>query len=114
MPEPNALEVLFPGPRRILLCALFHEPARWWALAELAGRAGLQPASLRPHIAALRRAGIVRERTESRRAWFQADPACPVFAELQSLVGKLGPTDVIRHYQPIFSINEEAWWLHQR
>jgi CheY-like chemotaxis protein len=91
MPQPNALEVLFPGPRRIVLCAMFHEPARWWALTELAGRAGLQPSSLRPHMAALRHACIVRERTEGRRAWFQADPTCPVFAELQSLVSKLGP-----------------------
>jgi CheY-like chemotaxis protein len=91
MPEANVLEVLFPGPRRVVLCAMYHEPARWWAVPELAGRAGVQPASLRPHLAALRRAGIVRGKTQGRRTWFQVDSTCPVFAELQSLVGKLGP-----------------------
>jgi CheY-like chemotaxis protein len=70
---------------------MFHEPNRWWSWAELAGRAGRQPSSLRPHIAALRNSGIIREKIEGRRAWFQPDPDCPVFAELQSLVGKLNP-----------------------
>jgi CheY-like chemotaxis protein len=89
MPEPNALEALFPGPRRFVLCAMFHEPGRWWSLADLAGRAGLQPASLRLHMAALRTGGIVRERIEGGRAWFQADSSSPVFSELQSMIGKL-------------------------
>jgi CheY-like chemotaxis protein len=106
MPQANALEALFPGPRRVVLCAMFHEPARWWAVPELAGRAGLQPASLRPHLAALRRAGIVRERTQGRRACFQADPTCPVFAELQSLVGKLGPR--AGHAETILIVEDQA------
>ena len=33
---------------------------------------------------------------------------------LDNQIAQVVPTDVIRHYQPIFSINEEAWWLHQR
>jgi len=33
---------------------------------------------------------------------------------LDNQIQQVVPTDVIRHYQPIFSINEEAWWLHQR
>jgi hypothetical protein len=24
------------------------------------------------------------------------------------------PANSIRHYQPVFSINEEGWWLHRR
>lgn len=91
MPVRNALEVLFPGPRRVVLCAMFHEPSRWWSLLELAGRAGRQPGSLRVHMGALRNAGIIRERVNSGRSWFQADPSCPVFAELQSLLAKLHP-----------------------
>lgn len=91
MPEPNALEALFPAPRRLVLCAMFHEPDRWWSLPELAGRAGIQPATLRQHMATFRDAGIVREKMEGGRAWFQADSDCPIFAELQSLVNKLSP-----------------------
>jgi predicted transglutaminase-like cysteine proteinase len=33
---------------------------------------------------------------------------------LDNQIAQVVPTDIIRHYQPIFSINEEAWWLHQR
>ncbi|MBL8837881.1 MAG: transglutaminase-like cysteine peptidase [Alphaproteobacteria bacterium] len=33
---------------------------------------------------------------------------------LDNQIQQVVSTDVIRHYQPIFSINEEAWWLHQR
>ena len=116
------MDALFPGPRRVLLCAMFHEPARWWSWAELAGRAGLRPASLRRHMAALRNGGIIREKIEGGRAWFQADPDCPVFAELQSLVGKLNPrsdlaeTILVVEDQPatarITRILLESWGYH--
>src|SRR5580765_4020504 len=89
MREPKALEVLFPGPRRSLFAAMFSEPSRWWSLQELAGRAGMQPASLRQHMTQLREAGIIREKVEAGRPWFQPDPACPVFEELRGILGKL-------------------------
>jgi CheY-like chemotaxis protein len=85
----QVIEVLFPGPRRPLMCAIFQEPQRWWLLSELAGRAGVTPASLRRHMMALRRAGLIREKTEGRRCWFRADSDCPIFGELQSIVAKL-------------------------
>jgi len=89
MGEPKMLDVLFPGPRRLILAAMYAEPARWWSLAELAGRAGMQPASLRQHMVQLRDVGLFREKTEAGRPWFQPDPSCPVFAEVQSIITKL-------------------------
>jgi CheY-like chemotaxis protein len=91
MTESKALDALFPSPRRVVLCAMFHEPCRWWGIPELAGRAGLLPASLRTHMGALRNAGIIREKIDGGRAWYQANCGCPVYAELQSLIGKLSP-----------------------
>jgi CheY-like chemotaxis protein len=91
MREPNALEALFPGPRRQVFSAMFADPSRWWSLPELAGRAGMQPASLRQHMTHLRDAGVIREKTEGGRPWFQPNPACPVFEELRTIVGKLTP-----------------------
>jgi CheY-like chemotaxis protein len=85
----KVIEVLFPGPRRPVICAIFQEPQRWWLLSELAGRAGVTSASLRRHLAALRDAGLVREKTEDRHFWFRADDDCPIFGELQSIVAKL-------------------------
>jgi CheY-like chemotaxis protein len=106
MPVPNALQVLFSGPRRIVLCAMFHEPARWWSLIELSGRAGIQPGSLRSHVRALRNAGIVREKTDNGRTWVQADPNCPVFPELQSLVRKLHPRG--ERFETILIVDDQA------
>lgn len=87
----NVLDALFPGPRRFILTALFGEPDRWWSLTELAGRAGLQPGSVRPHVIHLRDGGVLREKHDDGRVWFQPDPGCPVYAELRCLLGKLVP-----------------------
>jgi predicted transglutaminase-like cysteine proteinase len=32
---------------------------------------------------------------------------------LDNQIKKIVPADSIRHYQPIYSINEEGWWLHK-
>src|SRR6185437_16061345 len=90
--DSNALEALFPGPRRVVLSAIFSEPDRWWTVPELAGRAGVQPASLRQHIVMLREGGMIREKQdEDGPNAYRADPECPIFDELRSLVAKLAP-----------------------
>jgi CheY-like chemotaxis protein len=89
MRESKTLEVLFPGPRRQVFAAMFGEPERWWSLPELAGRAGMQPASLRQHMKELREAGLIHEKTEGGRPWFQPDPGCPIFQELRAILAKL-------------------------
>ncbi|HEY2018370.1 MAG TPA: response regulator [Bryobacteraceae bacterium] len=89
MNESKALAALFPGPRRLILSAIFGEPERWWSTPELAGRAGLQPASLRLHIGLLRNGGLLRERNERGQVVFQANPESPVYSELRAIVGKL-------------------------
>jgi CheY-like chemotaxis protein len=89
MGESKAIQALFPGPRRSILRALFAEPERWWSLPELAGRSGLQPRSLRAHLEMLLCSGLIRQRQDNRLLWFQADPACPVYAEIASIIAKL-------------------------
>ena len=93
MTDSILLDTLFPAPRRFIFAAMFREPARWWSLPELAGRAGLNGATLRQHLHALRDAGLVRERSKGGRAWFQPNPDCPVFADLHSLIMKLAGCD---------------------
>ena len=89
MSEPKALEALFPNPRRTIFAAMYAEPERWWGLSELAGRAGMQPATLRQHLTQLCEAGMLREKTERGRPWFQPDPACPIYQEMLGIVTKL-------------------------
>jgi CheY-like chemotaxis protein len=93
MRDSKALEALFPAPRRPILVAMFSEPERWFCLSELAGRAGVRPASLQPYVTRLRDGGVIREKHDAGRAWFQLDPACPVYAELQSILAKLAWAD---------------------
>jgi CheY-like chemotaxis protein len=68
---------------------MYTEPGRWWSLPELAGRAGIQPLTLRQHLSQMRNAGLIREKAEAGRPWYQPNPACPIFEELQSIVTKL-------------------------
>lgn len=89
MTDAKALEALFPNPRRTIFAALYAEPERWWSLHELAGRAGMQSATIRQHLTHLRDGGLIREQCESGRPVFQADPACPIFEELRGIVTKL-------------------------
>ena len=89
MGDSKAMQALFPSPRRSILRARSPSPERWWSVPELAGRSGLQRRSLRAHLDMLVGSGLIRQRQDSRRIWFQADPACPVFAEIASIVAKL-------------------------
>jgi CheY-like chemotaxis protein len=85
----KALNALFPGARRLILLAMFTEPERWFSLTELAGRAGVRPTTLLRHVVHLREGGLIREKEDGGRPWFQVDPGCPVFAEMQSMMTKL-------------------------
>lgn len=89
MSESKALEALFPGPRRLILSALFGETDRWWTLVELAGRAGVQPVSARRYTCPLRDSGVLDEKDDKGRISFRVNTACPVFLELQAIVSKL-------------------------
>jgi CheY-like chemotaxis protein len=115
--ESKALAALFPGPRRLIVTALFGEPGRWWPLAELAGRGGLQPRALRRYITQLRDGGLLRE--QKSPAAVQANCDSLVFVELRSLVRKLttsydgGETVLVVEDQPataqITRILLESW-----
>ncbi|PWU10093.1 MAG: hypothetical protein C5B51_05045 [Terriglobia bacterium] len=103
--ETRTLEALFPGPKRWIFCALFGAPERWWSLVELAGMAGLQPRSLRPHITHLRAGGILEEKVADGHASVQANHSSPVFAELQSIVTKL--TDAATPPETILIVEDQ-------
>jgi predicted transglutaminase-like cysteine proteinase len=33
---------------------------------------------------------------------------------LDNQIARVVPAEIIRHYRPVYSINEDAWWLHRR
>jgi CheY-like chemotaxis protein len=99
------MELLFPGPRRAVFAAMYAEPSRWWSVPELAGRAGVHPATLRPRLAQMREAGLLRQKAEGPRQLFQPDPACPVFSEMQGIVTKL--TSETRDSETILIVEDQ-------
>jgi CheY-like chemotaxis protein len=115
----KTLAVLFPGPRRFIIGALFAEPDRWWSLTELAGRSGISPKSARPHITRMLECGLIVQKQELGKVAFQADRSCPVFPDLSALVLRLtnapgaGATVLVVEDQPataqITRILLESW-----
>lgn len=91
------VDALLPGARRDILAATLLEPGRWWYLSDLARRLRRAPSSLQRELASLSAAGILRQRRDGNRVYFQADRTCPVFGELSGLMAKTaGLVDVLR------------------
>ena len=97
MRKSSDSDALFPGTRRGILASTFMEPDRWWYLSDLAKHLGVSPSSLQRELAALAGAGVLRRRRDGNRVYFQPNPACPFFAELQGIMTKTaGLVDVLR------------------
>lgn len=91
------LDALFPRTRQRVLSATLMQPGRWWYLSDLAKELDLTPSSLQREVAGLVQAGVLRSRREGNRLYFQADPQCALFPELQGLVAKtVGLADSLR------------------
>lgn len=103
MRTAKLLDVLMPRTRQHVLGVLLLRPDRGWFGRQLARHLGLQPSSLQRELAALTQAGILTQRREGRQVYYQADPDCPVLAELQGLLLKTaGLVDVLReHLKPL-------------
>jgi len=79
---------LFPRSRRTVLGILYGDPERPYYLREIIELAGLGSGQIQRELARLSAAGILRRFEQGRHVYFQADPQCPVFEELRSLVTK--------------------------
>ena len=95
----RAGQILFPGARGRLFRTLFCEPDRWWTVAELTGRTGIQPVSLRRQLAQMRSCGLLQEKPGTEGGLVQPDPASPFFPEMRTILHKLsnsrGTTETI-------------------
>ncbi len=88
---------LFGKSRRRVLALLFGHSDRAFFLREIARWCGVGVGPVQRELANLARAGIISRRQDGRQVYFQADPSCPVFAELRSLVVKtVAVGDVLR------------------
>ncbi|MGA2064062.1 MAG: hypothetical protein ABSG86_03790 [Thermoguttaceae bacterium] len=97
MRRSSPIDPLFNKTTQDLLAATVLQPDRCWYLSDLANHLRRRPSSLQTPLAALQSAGILSRRKEGNRVYFQANPDCPFFPELQGLMAKtVGLIDVLR------------------
>ena len=96
-PPPSLASVLFGKSMRAILALLYGRPEQRFYLREIARAAATQPSSLQRDLASLTEAGVIERRENGRQVYYQANPACPIFAELKAIVTKtFGVTDFVR------------------
>jgi DNA-binding transcriptional ArsR family regulator len=71
MPESEIFQALADPTRRAVFERLCR---REMSVAEITSGFKVSQPAISQHLAALRRAGLVRERREGRRAYYQSDP----------------------------------------
>ena len=109
MRKLRAIDAIFPRIRQAILAATLLQPDRWWYLSDLARHLAVRPSSLQRELAALVEAGILRQRRDGNRTYFQPNPDCPFLTELQGLMLKtVGLVDVLHEVLEPFT-NRIDW-----
>jgi len=79
---------LFGRTRRAVLGLLFTHPEDSFYLRELARRAGAGLGAVDREVSRLTRARIITRTARGHQVYYQANPRCPVFAEIKGLMVK--------------------------
>jgi predicted nucleotidyltransferase len=96
MRTSNSLDPLLSRSVQEILTALLLEREKPWYLRDLAKRLNRTPSTLQRPLDSLVRAGILKKWTEGNRAYFAAEPGCPILPELRGLLEKtVGLLDVL-------------------
>lgn len=90
-------ETLFGKTRRAVLSLLYGHADESYYLRQLARVTGVGMGALQRELMQLSDAGIIRQERVGRQIFFRANPECPVFNELRSMVIKtFGLGDLLR------------------
>lgn len=88
---------LFNKTRMAVLSLLFSHPEESFYLRQIVRTEGLGLGSVQRELAGLSEAGIITRSMRGRQVYYQANPQCPIFAELRGLIIKTsGVHDVIK------------------
>ena len=83
------LSVLLTPPQQGILAATLLQPEkRWYSLRELARYLEVQPSTLQRELSAFAAAGLLQRLEDGNRVYYQADRACPIYPELESILLK--------------------------
>lgn len=93
----NLSAALFGKTRRAVLSLLYSHTDEAFYLREIARAAGGGLGAVQREVKRLSETGIIRRTVRGHQVYYQADPGCPIFQELKSLVIKtVGVGDVLR------------------
>ena len=88
---------LFGKTRRAVLALLYSHSDESFYLRQIVRTAGVGLGAVQRELKKLSEAGIIRRKARGRQVYYQANPECPVYAELKNLVVKtVGVGDVLR------------------
>ena len=79
------IDALFPKTRQGIMAATYGQPDRWWYLSELAQYLQTTPSSLQRELKSLVASGLLRERRDGKRLYFQTETKSPIFAPLREI-----------------------------
>lgn len=86
---PTSLaDALFTTTQQRVLALLYGQPSRSFFLSELVGITGSGSGAVQREVGRLSASGLVTVRRIGKQKHYQANPECPVFEELRSLVRK--------------------------
>jgi len=88
MPATSLSEALFSSTQRKILGLLYGKPEQSFYANEISRHAQVGKGSLMRELDSLQRAGILTLSRQGNQTHYQANPACPIFAELQGIVRK--------------------------
>jgi predicted nucleotidyltransferase len=90
-------ETLFGKTRRAVLSLLYGHADETFYLRQVVKSAGSGMGAVQRELKALSNAGIIRRSVLGNQVYYQAEPLCPVFTELKSLVMKTaGVGDILK------------------
>ena len=84
----NLSETLFGKTRRAVLSLLYSHIGDAFYLRQIVRTAGVGLGAVQRELKQLSDAGIIQRTVRGRQVYYQANPQCPVFAELKALVMK--------------------------
>ncbi len=79
---------LFGNVRWAVLSVLYGRPDESFYLRQIVRCLGMGLGGVQRELTALTKAGIIQRRIEGKQVYFQANPECPIYAELKSIVVK--------------------------
>jgi predicted nucleotidyltransferase len=89
MPDTDYLsKTLFSKTRRAVLSLLYSHVDDTYYLRQIVRAAGVGLGAVQRELKQLSDAGIIQRFVRGRQVYYQANPQCPVFAELKNLVVK--------------------------